>query len=91
MQGTGECADVVRLCGRAITAGLEGLTRTQGAGGRADVVCGRAITTISATSIRWAMGPADEGHRRGAHAEIAGMRCSPINGTRHLRPQSDDD
>ena len=37
MQGTGERADVFRLCGPAITAGLEGLPRTQGAGGRADV------------------------------------------------------
>ncbi len=45
MQDTGERADEVLLYGPAITAGLEGLQQTQGAGGRADVVCGRVITT----------------------------------------------
>ncbi len=40
MQGTGERADLVRLYSPTRTAGLEGLPRTQGAGGRADVVYG---------------------------------------------------
>ncbi len=68
MQGTGERAGVVRLRGPAITAGLEGLPRTQGAGERAGVLCGRAITSTSATSIGWATtGLADEGRRRAPH------------------------
>ncbi len=52
---------MVRPWDPAIAVGLAGLPRTQGAGGRADVVCGRAITASSTTSIGWATGLADEG------------------------------